>query len=191
MLTQNILLAFALSTVGLAQQDIDNNDIPTQCSVVCSGLVQLTQTCDEQNNNDDNDRNYLNCVCNSTGVSAQLPLCEACVATFDNDGRDTDVNDLLTSCSFSTTTFNPSSSYASTSISAALTQITSTNTVSTTTANPTGGSSGLSSVLSSTTGTETTGSVTGQSTNAAQTMGPKVVGAGLGLGMLGAAFGMM
>lgn len=49
MLTQNILLAFALSAVGLAQQDLDNNDIPTQCSVICSGLVQLTQTCDEQN----------------------------------------------------------------------------------------------------------------------------------------------
>jgi hypothetical protein len=44
---QSIVLAFALSVIGFAQQDIDNNDIPSQCSSVCSGLVQLTQTCDD------------------------------------------------------------------------------------------------------------------------------------------------
>ena len=104
---QSIIFAFALSAIGFAQQDIDNNDIPSQCSSVCSGLVQLTQTCDNSisklffsefndvdgaNRNpddDNNDRLYLNCVCNATGVSTQLPLCEACVATYDDDGRDT------------------------------------------------------------------------------------------------------
>jgi hypothetical protein len=163
---------------------------------------------------DNNDRLYLNCVCNATGVSTQLPLCEACVATYDDDGRDTgtfylpfkvsnpshianlqclDVNDLLTSCSFSTTTYNPSSSYASTSIpaSAAVTAISGTNTISVTrSTNPTGASSALS-VLSSITATDSTGGVLPQSTNAAVTVGPKALGAGVGLGMLGVAFGMM
>ena len=48
MLFQNIIFAFALSSLGLAQ-DVDNDDIPTQCTAVCSAVVSLSRTCDAQN----------------------------------------------------------------------------------------------------------------------------------------------
>ncbi|KAF2840124.1 hypothetical protein M501DRAFT_931727 [Patellaria atrata CBS 101060] len=86
------LLSFAVT------QDIDNDDVPNQCRAICAPVVTLTQRCDREN--DDNDSGFLNCVCNATGSSSEIPTCEACVANFDNDGADNDVNDLIRSCTF-------------------------------------------------------------------------------------------
>merc|ERR1712036_161277 len=94
----------ALLSSYVAAQDIDNNDVPTQCRSVCANIVTLTQNCDRQNH--DNDSGYISCVCNSTNAATEIPACEACVANFDrNDGADNDVNDLVRSCSFSRTTY--------------------------------------------------------------------------------------
>jgi hypothetical protein len=89
MLAKNMFLVFALSAIGLAQ-DVDDNDVPQQCRSVCASVVTLSNTCDRQNN--DNDAGYLNCVCTSQDASSQIPLCEACVAANDNDGRDNGTN---------------------------------------------------------------------------------------------------
>ncbi|KAF2687002.1 hypothetical protein K458DRAFT_266953, partial [Lentithecium fluviatile CBS 122367] len=96
-----ILLAFALSAVGIAQ-DIDNNDVPNECRAVCASIVSLTAQCDQQFNDDAQE---LNCICSASGANTQLPLCEACVSQFDSDNSDNDVNDLLRSCSFTSTSY--------------------------------------------------------------------------------------
>ncbi|KAH9208724.1 hypothetical protein DL95DRAFT_395042 [Leptodontidium sp. 2 PMI_412] len=94
----------ALLSSYVTAQDIDNNDVPSQCRAVCANVITLTQTCDRQN--DDRDRNFINCVCSSANAAAEIPACEACVANFDrNDGADNDVNDLVRSCSFSRTSY--------------------------------------------------------------------------------------
>ncbi|KAH7346565.1 hypothetical protein BKA65DRAFT_384601, partial [Rhexocercosporidium sp. MPI-PUGE-AT-0058] len=94
----------ALLSSYVAAQDIDNNDVPPQCRTVCATVVNLTETCDRQNN--DNDSGYINCVCSGTNAAAEIPACEACIANFDrNDGSDNDVNDLVRSCSFSRTSY--------------------------------------------------------------------------------------
>ncbi|KAF2107496.1 hypothetical protein BDV96DRAFT_506104 [Lophiotrema nucula] len=198
MLVKNVFLTLGLFSLGLAQ-DIDDNDVPQQCRAVCASIVTLTQNCDDQNNN------FINCVCSTSGADTQLPLCEACVAQFDNDGHDnvspfkntnsyTDVNDLVRSCSFSTTTYNPSAA------SASLTQISGSNSIAvSTTAATTGSSDDSASTRSSLTAssgsattsqgaTQITGSAAGQSTNAAPTM---CAGIGAGVGILGVALGMM
>ncbi|KAF2181688.1 hypothetical protein K469DRAFT_752581 [Zopfia rhizophila CBS 207.26] len=178
MLAKNIIVVFTLSALSLAQ-DVDNNDIPSQCTAVCSDVVSLSRTCDQQN--DDNDTGYRNCVCNANNANTQIPLCEACVSQFDNDRNDNDVNDLLRACAFSTTSYNPSAT-------ASVTQISGTNV-------PSSLASSLSSVLA-TGGTATvTQSGGSQTTNPAQqsTGAAAVLGAPVevGLGMLGVALGML
>ena len=109
MLFNTILVTFALAA-AVAAQEVDNNDVPMECRAVCSSIVSVAQQCDNQHRDDD--RAELNCICSASGINTQLPLCEACVAQFDRDDdndRDNDINDLLRSCSLSTTNFNPSS----------------------------------------------------------------------------------
>ncbi|KAH6713771.1 hypothetical protein BKA61DRAFT_483470 [Leptodontidium sp. MPI-SDFR-AT-0119] len=102
----------ALLSSYVTAQDIDNNDVPSQCRAVCANVITLTQTCDRQN--DDRDRNFINCVCSSANAAAEIPACEACVANFDrNDGADNDVNDLVRSCSFSRTSYRIASASSS------------------------------------------------------------------------------
>ncbi|EPE28592.1 hypothetical protein GLAREA_09713 [Glarea lozoyensis ATCC 20868] len=94
----------ALLSGYAAAQDIDDNDVPTECRAVCQVVTQLTQQCDTQNN--DIDSGYINCVCSYNNAASLIPACEACIANYDtNDGHDNDVNDLIRSCSFTTTVF--------------------------------------------------------------------------------------
>ncbi|KAK3215356.1 hypothetical protein GRF29_19g3010196 [Pseudopithomyces chartarum] len=59
---RNLALAFAISTIGLAQ-DIDNDEVPP---------------------NDDNAE--LRCLCNGSNASTLVPLCAACISQ--NGDRD-------------------------------------------------------------------------------------------------------
>lgn len=110
---QNLALIFALSAIGLAQ-DIDANDVPGQCTSVCASLVTLTRDCDNSTNDDAAE---LNCLCNATNASTLIPLCAACISQ--NGDRDNDAVDILTSCSFTATT------YVSSAASSALSSISS------------------------------------------------------------------
>lgn len=48
MLAKNIILALTLAAFGVAQE-IDNNDVPQQCTAVCASVVSLARSCDQQN----------------------------------------------------------------------------------------------------------------------------------------------
>ncbi|KAF2251133.1 hypothetical protein BU26DRAFT_276623 [Trematosphaeria pertusa] len=186
MLVKNLVLAFTLAAIGLAQ-DVDSNDVPNQCQAVCASVVSLTSSCDQQND----DRAELDCVCQASGADTQVPLCAACVSQYDSDGNDNDVNDIVRSCSFSTTTYNPPAASASLTMisgSASLTTPAASSAQSTDSAQ----SSGAITSGSGTAGgaaTQTTGGAADQSTNAAPA--PTMGVAGAGLGLLGFAIGML
>ncbi len=186
MLVKTVFLALTLSAMGLAQE-IDNGDIPRQCSAICAPIVTLARDCDRQNN--DNDRGERDCICNAQGASTQLPACEACVTAFDNDDdnpSDNDVNDLLRSCNFSTTTYNPSATQqASASASASGSGSAANNNSS---ARPT--ASGSNAPNSSPTGGSNNNAATGGSVQQSQNAAPAptmMAGAGVLAGVAGLA----
>lgn len=79
-------LCLAFATLGYTQ-DVDSDDIPSQCRSVCDPIVSLTERCDREDNGDGDRR--LNCVCTGPDASSQIPLCAACYAQYDpNDGND-------------------------------------------------------------------------------------------------------
>merc|ERR1711890_143516 len=76
------------------------------------GLAALSvvkaQECDNTNSGD---RQEVDCICNTQGASTQLPGCAACVRQYDTDDDDddddeNDVDEVMRSCGFSSTTFN-------------------------------------------------------------------------------------
>jgi len=80
----------ALSSTTVLAQEFDNNDVPQQCRSVCQAMVDAARTCDNQN---DGDRQEVDCICNTEGASTQLPECAACVRQYDSDNDDDDDND--------------------------------------------------------------------------------------------------
>ncbi|EON66533.1 hypothetical protein W97_05778 [Coniosporium apollinis CBS 100218] len=80
------ILVLTALTVRIAAQDVDYNDLPSQCQSVCAPVVELTQRCDQQHSSDD--AGQLNCVCAANNATAVIPVCEACYAMFDPDGHD-------------------------------------------------------------------------------------------------------
>lgn len=74
-----------LTTYTVLAQDVESNDVPTQCSAVCAPVVSLTAQCDRTTDNDSDERN---CLCNGQNAASIIPACEACYAMYDNDGHD-------------------------------------------------------------------------------------------------------
>ncbi|KAJ9144515.1 hypothetical protein NKR23_g5927 [Pleurostoma richardsiae] len=168
-----------LGIIALAQ-DIDSNDVPRECRSVCDPVTRLTRTCDRQN--DDDDSGYINCVCSADNAQTAIPLCEACVAVYDtNDGHDNDVNDLVRSCSFTTTSWN--SAAASTATNSAMsgpstTSASTTQSAQTTVVTQTSGSTTtvFTSTVSQTAATAATAPTTSASTAAGSQTGAQGVG---------------
>ncbi|KAF7594161.1 hypothetical protein BBP40_010010 [Aspergillus hancockii] len=101
---RSVLYTLLLSSV-VAAADIDANDVPSICQQVCAPVVSLTASCDRKTNDDDTQE--IDCICKESKAATSIPLCEACVAQNSRDGHDNDANDLIRSCSFSTTSYNP------------------------------------------------------------------------------------
>jgi hypothetical protein len=79
---KNALLFLGLAALNaITAQEFDNNDVPSQCRSVCQAMVDAARTCD---NTVDGDREEVNCVCNTSGASTQLPECAACIRQFDD-----------------------------------------------------------------------------------------------------------
>jgi hypothetical protein len=105
MLVNKLSLIAALAA-AVAAQEIDQNDIPQQCTSVCAQVVTIAQGCDRQNSRpqpccfsvyhtnpfsqDNNDAGELDCICQAQNANTLFPTCEACVAQFDNDDDDDD-----------------------------------------------------------------------------------------------------
>ncbi|KAH7087653.1 hypothetical protein FB567DRAFT_350312 [Paraphoma chrysanthemicola] len=112
MLFQKLAIFSALAAFAAAQ-DINQDDIPQQCTAVCAEVVSISRRCDDTTNDD---RAELDCVCRTPNANVLIPTCEACVAQFDtdtdNDDTTPDQNDVLevlTRCNFTTTTYNTAS----------------------------------------------------------------------------------
>jgi hypothetical protein len=108
MLVNKLSLIAALAA-AVAAQEIDQNDIPQQCTSVCAQVVTIARDCDRQNSRsqpcyfsvydtdpfpqDNNDAGELNCICQAQNANTLFPTCEACVAQFDNNNDNDDDDD--------------------------------------------------------------------------------------------------
>ncbi|KAJ5345285.1 hypothetical protein N7452_003289 [Penicillium brevicompactum] len=154
--------ALALFISLAAAGDIDANDLPTECKEVCSPVVSLTASCDAKTSDDDTAE--LSCVCKGKNASSILPMCDACITKYSKDGSDNDANDLVRSCSFTTTSFNPSATAAGGASESAASGTT-TGSVSTTAGSGATSTSGMAS--SSETSGSSSASASASATNAA------------------------
>lgn len=68
----------ALAAIAAHAQEIENEDVPSQCRDVCANTLAVSDRC----NNDDDDTE-LQCICGSNNASSDIPNCEACVAQYD------------------------------------------------------------------------------------------------------------
>lgn len=83
--SENIMRAIALALASLSvlvvsAQEVETDDIPTQCRDVCLDTLAIADQC-----NQDDDDAELNCICNAQSASSTIPNCEACVAQFDEE----------------------------------------------------------------------------------------------------------
>jgi hypothetical protein len=191
-------LALLATTHVFAQDfdDLDNDDIPSQCSLVCSNIVDVSNTCDRAF---DNDRAELNCFCMAENAATVVPLCASCVSSVrneqnddddddDDDNNDTngkttirsacfvsqnthtpsvDVDELRRECGFSTTTYNPTSSYTQLLLVAATGNSVSQSTGTMTSASSIAASTSTASSSAAATNTEATSVVAGETGNGA------------------------
>ncbi|KAL4939840.1 hypothetical protein BDV06DRAFT_30048 [Aspergillus oleicola] len=124
------LATFLLAGNIAIAAELDPDDVPQPCHSACDPVVSIAQECDRRN---DNDTSEIDCICGSDQAESQIPRCEACIAQYrtdhpqdedhdgdddddgdtENDGadrHDNDAYDILTSCSFETTSYAPASS---------------------------------------------------------------------------------
>ncbi|KAF1962293.1 hypothetical protein CC80DRAFT_570114, partial [Byssothecium circinans] len=106
MLLQNVFITLVLSAIGLAQE-IDDGDIPGQCIEVCASTIRAAQNCTHIDliTDDEDEGVDLQCICISPNANTEIPMCEACIRQFGEEGGDSDISNLLRSCGFATTTF--------------------------------------------------------------------------------------
>lgn len=84
---RSLFLFSALALVAsVLAQDIDSNDVPSQCKDACASVVSLTARCD--NSTHDDDSAEMKCVCNDPGASKNVPNCAACLDKYGKDGKD-------------------------------------------------------------------------------------------------------
>ncbi|KAJ5152214.1 hypothetical protein N7492_010509 [Penicillium capsulatum] len=181
----SVLLVSTLSLASsIVAQDIDANDLPTQCKDVCAPVVSLTASCDKKTSDDDTAER--NCVCKDSRAAKSIPVCAACLTTYSKDGGDNvtmlwwllipvDANDLVRSCSLTTTSFG---SVTSTSMSgSSTTGATDAMTSGATTASTTSGSVSSMSSTGSGSASSTTPASTSNAANGPIQAGNGMVGA--------------
>ncbi|OOF96761.1 hypothetical protein ASPCADRAFT_129830 [Aspergillus carbonarius ITEM 5010] len=113
-LTLPLLLTTTTLLPSISADDLEltPSDIPTPCWPVCGETVGITESCYHQYHHLSSSSQELSCICNWAEAPTLLPLCEACIANHRSEKGDSDVHDneayeILTSCSLSTTTWNP------------------------------------------------------------------------------------
>ncbi|EKJ69809.1 hypothetical protein FPSE_10009 [Fusarium pseudograminearum CS3096] len=132
MYTSTIALAIApLLLLARADVSLDRDDIPRACDAICNPIVDLTRACDTDLRGDrdrEEDRLEAQCVCtnDSFNVARVAALCAGCIhqnAPRDNDDDDDDdrrddtkdIDDILYTCGFSSTTYVASAASAAVS----------------------------------------------------------------------------
>ncbi|RYP60251.1 hypothetical protein DL771_010588 [Monosporascus sp. 5C6A] len=129
-----------LSALGVAENSVDRDDVPSTCVATCQSAIDLSSRCDRETDGDDN---YRRCVCSAQDAQLQMNQCAACVRENGmSDPDDNDVADLMNDCGWD---FNTASGSA--------TAVTSTTSPTTVVSTPT-------TVVSTSTGESTTVTVT-------------------------------
>ncbi|KAJ4402255.1 hypothetical protein N0V91_007288 [Didymella pomorum] len=178
MLFQKLTIIAALTAI-VAAQDISQDDIPSQCFQICAQVVTIARDCDTQH---DNDAAELQCICSAANASTLLPNCEACVAQYDTDtddddnNNDNDVREVLTRCNFSVqSSFNSASA---SSVASSIASASAATTASSVVVTRTSGTSVVTSTLAP--------------NQVSQAGAPAITAAaGMGIGALGFALGML
>ncbi|CAH0017316.1 unnamed protein product [Clonostachys rhizophaga] len=115
----NTFLTLApLALLARADLDLDINDTPQVCRSICQPIATLGDQCNVDLPGDNNDRQEdlleLQCFCtnNSFDVSSVAALCQDCIRqNQNNSGNDDaddaleDINKIVRSCSFSSTSY--------------------------------------------------------------------------------------
>jgi len=90
--TTKILLAAALAPLAFSDE-LEAEDVPSACAVICGPLVSLTTACDNhrkrrRDHGSDDDHGETQCVCNNTSfdVRGVAALCASCIS---QNGRPT------------------------------------------------------------------------------------------------------
>ncbi|KAF9873862.1 hypothetical protein CkaCkLH20_08596 [Colletotrichum karsti] len=116
----HIALTLAAAAFVKADLQLDDDDIPTQCNAVCRPIYELGRACevDDDQVRDDltEDRLEAQCVCtnSSINVSQYAALCASCMDQNVRDRDDLDdINDILRTCGFASTSYASTASYAS------------------------------------------------------------------------------
>lgn len=90
---QTPLVLLAALTLGLARADyLDREDVPSQCQDICRPVVEISDSCDAQHDDDDQE---LSCICNANNMSTQIPECELCIRPFHQQDDDDDFDGKL------------------------------------------------------------------------------------------------
>lgn len=72
---------------------VEQDDVPNRCWDACGPVVGVSRRCDNQH---DNDRAELQCICDWEAAKTQIPLCAACITQYghrDDDHDDDDHDD--------------------------------------------------------------------------------------------------
>ncbi|KAM0745540.1 hypothetical protein ACQRIT_000924 [Beauveria bassiana] len=120
--TSTIALAIAQFVLAAnAQVDLDMGDVPTACQTICRPIGTLSDRCDvDLRSDNDRDEHLLQnqCICTnkSFDVGKIAALCADCMHQTRNNGRGgdnradsddlRDIDELLSVCGFSSTTYN-------------------------------------------------------------------------------------
>lgn len=119
MYTSTIALAIApLLYLAHADVSLDRDDVPRACDTICDPIVQLTQKCDSDRWGDAQE---IQCVCtnDSFNVERIAALCADCIhqnASRDDDDDETEnIDDILFTCAFPSTTYVASAASAAVS----------------------------------------------------------------------------
>lgn len=76
--TKTLLFATLAVTARILAQEIENEDVPSQCRDICANTLAVSDRC-----NSGDDDVELNCICTSPSAMSDIPNCEACVAEYD------------------------------------------------------------------------------------------------------------
>ncbi|KAH9204145.1 hypothetical protein DL95DRAFT_319996 [Leptodontidium sp. 2 PMI_412] len=92
-------------------EELDSKDVPTACTTICKPIVDLTSTCDVDNDTDkteSDDAIEATCICSNTSfnVASIAALCASCISQ--NGATTDDMEQILSACSFTSTSYAPS-----------------------------------------------------------------------------------
>jgi hypothetical protein len=87
------LIALVPAALVLADLELDPDDVPEQCNVLCQPVVDLGRLCAVHNDTIDDEREDLlekQCVCTneSFDVRGRTALCASCIEQHSNDDTD-------------------------------------------------------------------------------------------------------